>query len=198
MELTCPQLEIVRQWFAMRTFRLFSFSPSAFVLVLVMTFCIQAPHLKAQQAASSLISEDRLNRDVYRTVFRQATLYQKLADEAEASHNPKPYFRHILATRFALSDDDGASLNRLSISYEKEIDPIQKQVVEIIKRFHARFPSGIIGPGMDPDAPPELAALQKQEDAVTLRYRDLLRNSMREDAFQKFHAKVLETFGKPL
>jgi hypothetical protein len=182
----------------MRTFRLLSLSPSAFILVLAMMFCIQVPRLKGQQGGSSLISEDRLNRDVYRTLFRQATLYQNLADKAEASHNPKPYFRHILATRFALSDDDSASLNRLSISYAKEIDPIQKQVVEIIKRFHARFPSGIIGPGMDADAPPELAVLQEQEDAVTVRYRDLLRNSMREDAFQKFHAKVLEKFGKPL
>jgi hypothetical protein len=181
----------------MRTFRFF-IPPAAFICALVMTLCIETPHLKAQQIGNSVISEDRVNRDVYRTLFRQATRYQKLADEAEASHNLKPYFRHLLATRFALSDDDNESLNRLSIAYEKEIDPLQKQVVEIIKRFHTRFPSGVIGQGMDANAPPELAELQKQEDVVTFRYRDLLRSSMREDAFQKFHTKVLETFGKPL
>ncbi|HTC73991.1 MAG TPA: hypothetical protein VK684_00355 [Edaphobacter sp.] len=188
----------MRQWFAMRTFRFLRFSPAAFALMLVVTFCIKTPHLKAQQVSSSQISEDRLNRDVYRVLFRQAALYQKLADEAEVSDKPKPYLRHILAARFQLSDDDNTTLNRLSISYQKEIDPIQKQVVELVQRFRARFPSGIIGPGMDTTPPSELAVLERQEDAVTFRYRDLLRNSMREDAFQKFHAKILEQFGKRL
>jgi hypothetical protein len=180
----------------MRTFRSFSPFPVTFALVLVVTFSVGTPHLKAQQAASSLVSEDRLNRNVYRVLFRQAALYQKLADEAEASDKPKPYLRHILATRFELSDDDNATLNRLSISYQKETDPIQKQVVEVVQRFHARFPSGIIEPGMDDAPPSELAVLERQEDVVTFRYRDLLRNSMREEAFQKFHAKILEQFGK--
>jgi hypothetical protein len=49
---------------------------------------------------------------------------------------------------------------------------------------------------MDANPPSELAVLERQEDVVTFRYRDLLRNSMREEAFQKFHAKILEQFGK--
>jgi len=37
--------------------------------------------------------------------------------------------------------------------------------------------------------------LQQQEDTIALRYRDLLRTSMREEEFQKLRAKVRKTFG---
>jgi len=182
----------------MRAFRFSRLHLLVFALTSVVAFCIEAVPCKAQQPGGSLTSSDRVDRSAYRILFRQAVAYQKLADEAEAAHEPKPYFRHILATRFVLTDDDNESLNRLAIAYQEEIDPIQKQAVEAIRRFRARFPSGIIQRGMDADPPSELAVLERQEDAITLRYRDLLRNSMREDAFQKFHANVLALFGKPL
>jgi hypothetical protein len=55
-----------------------------------------------------------------------------------------------------------------------------------------------VRPGMDTSSPPELGSLQMQEDKVTLRYRDLLRNSMREDAYQSFHTRLLQEFGKTI
>ena len=182
----------------MRAFRFPGLSPSLFVLTVLMVPCAKTIPCRAQPPRSSLASSEKHDKTIYRTLFRQAITYQKLPDEAEAAPPPKPYLRRVLADRFELSDDDNESLNRLSIAYQAEIDPIQKQVLEVIKKFHARFPSGVIQPGMDADPPSELTTLERQEDAVTLRYRDLLRNSMREDAFQKFHANLLATFGKLL
>jgi hypothetical protein len=181
----------------MRAIRFLKPRPLVIALTFLMALCVDtAPCNAQQQQPNSPASSDRVDRDVYRTLFRQAIAYQKLADEAEASPAPKPFLRHLMALRFELSNDDAESLNRLSVAYQAEIDPIQKQVVEVIKRFHARFPSGVIQPGMDASPPTDLTALERQEDTVTLRYRDLLRNSMREDTFQKFHASLLETFGK--
>jgi hypothetical protein len=146
----------------------------------------------------SAVSPERVDRNAYRILFRQALEYKRLADKAGASEEPKPDFNHLLANRFGLNEDDNASLQRLSVAYQSEIDPIHKQIVEVIQRFHARFPDMTIRPGIDASAPPQLGSLQMEEDRVTLRYRDLLRNSMREDAYQAFHARLLQKFGKSL
>jgi hypothetical protein len=150
----------------------------------------------SQQASTSVVASDKANRNAYRALFVRAALYKKLSDEADAAHSPKPQLRRILPARFGLSDADGASLERLALAYQNEIAPIHQQIAAAISQFRARLASGI--PGTDTTPPPELAQLQQQADAVTLRYRDLLHNSMREEAFQKADAKILENFGKPL
>jgi len=152
----------------------------------------------AQQTSSSVGSSDHTDAIAYRTLFRRAVLYKKLADEADASHTPKPQLRRILATRYGLNDSDSATLLRLALAYQAEIAPIHQQITDAVRTFQARFPSGIIPRGADSSPPPELRKLQDQEDAVTLRYRDLLRTSMREEDFQKANAKIRENFGKPL
>ncbi len=152
--------------------------------------------LKAQQSNGAVASPERVDTNAFRTLFRQALAYKKLADDAEASPDSKLHFNQLLATRYRLNEDDNASLQRLAIAYQGEIDPIHKQVLEVIKKFHARIPDRVIQPGTDMSPPPELASLQQQEDAVTLRYRDLLRNSMREEVYQTFHARLLKDFGK--
>jgi len=97
-----------------------------------------------------------------------------------------------------LSDSDSATLLRLALAYQAEIAPIHQQVTAAISKFQARFPSRTFPSGADKSPPPELADLQKQDDAVTLRYRDLLRTSMREEDYQKVHAKILASFSQPL
>ena len=104
------------------------------------------------------------------------------------AQKPKPYLRRILANRYALSDDDSASLEKMAIAYQAAIKPVHEQMTAVVKQYRARFPFGVIPPGTDATPPPELAELQQQEDAVTLLYRDLLHNSMREENFQKLNS----------
>lgn len=167
----------------------------AFLLVVLSGFGNSAV---AQQASSSVASSDKADTNAYRILFRQAVLYKKLADQADTTSTPKPHLRRILAVRYGFSDPDSATLLRLALAYQAEIAPIHQQVTVAISKFHARFPSGTIPHGADTSPPPELGDLQKQEDAVTLRYRDLLRTSMREEDFQKVHAKILASFSQPL
>jgi hypothetical protein len=149
----------------------------------------------AQQASASIVSPDRANAQAYRTLFRRALNYNKLADEADLAHTPKPHLRHVLATRYALSDEDSASLQRIAIAYQTAIKPIHDRTVEVVKQYRARFPFGVIQAGMDATPPPDLSDLQQKDDAVTLLYRDLLRNSMREENFQKLNLRVTTDFG---
>ncbi len=151
-----------------------------------------------QQTSSNTVSSDQTDTTAYRTLFRRVILYKNLADQTEAAHSPKPHLRRILPERFALSDADSASLERLALAYQGEIGPIHQQAETVIKTFHARFPLGIIPHGVDHSPPPELKEIQQQEDAVALRYRDLLRNSMIEEDFQKLHTKVLQSFATPI
>jgi hypothetical protein len=154
----------------------------------------------SQQATTSPTppnKSDKQDINAYRTVFRQAALYKKLADQADTTQAPKPQLRRILAARYGFNDADSATLLRLALGYQAEIAPLHQQALTAIKKDQARFPSGTIPRGADTTPPPELRALQTQEDAVTLRYRDLLRTSMREEDYQKIHAKIVANFNKP-
>ncbi len=148
-----------------------------------------------QPSSNIAATQGKTDKIAYRILFQRTLLYKKLADEAESAHQPKPHLRHVLAHRYGLSDDDSASLERIAIAYQAAIKPVHDQIVAVAKQYRARFPFGVIPPGADATPPPELAQLQLQEDAVTLLYRDLLRNSMREENFQKLNQRVATDFG---
>jgi hypothetical protein len=151
----------------------------------------------AQQPTTSVVSSDKADMKAYRTLFRQAALYKTLADKAETTPTPKPELRRILAARYGFNDNDNATLQRLALAYQAEAAVIHQQVLAVFKKDQVRFPLGKIPQGADTSPSPELKDLQTQEDALTLRYRDLLRTSMREEDFQKAHAKIIENFNEP-
>lgn len=181
----------------MRVSRLLS-RPLAFGCALLIGISVVGSSLNAQQTSTSVQPLDPVDITAYRILFRRAVLYKNLADQADAAHSPKPYLRRILANRFALNDFDSSTLERLSLAYQREIDPLHDQALAVMRQFHARFPLAIVGPGVDASPPPELSLLQNQQDLVVLRYRDLLRSSMREEDFQKLHARIQADFGRPL
>ncbi|HTC75773.1 MAG TPA: hypothetical protein VK684_09370 [Edaphobacter sp.] len=150
-----------------------------------------------QQASTSVASSDQADTTAYRILFRQANLYKKLADQADATSTPKPQLRRILAARYGFSNSDIATLTRLALAYQSEVAVIRQQVLTIFRNDQVRFPFGTIPKGADTSPPPELKDLQNQEDALTLHYRNLLRTSMREEDFQKTHAKIIASFNQP-
>jgi hypothetical protein len=151
----------------------------------------------SQPTGSTAASPDKADMKAYRTLFRQAILYKKLADDADKSPKPKPELRRILASRYGFNDNDNATLQRLALAYQAEVAVIHQQVLTVFKKDQVRFPSGTIPKGADTSPSPELKDLQTQEDALTLHYRDLLRTSMREEDFQKTHTKIVANFNEP-
>lgn len=146
-------------------------------------------------AQSGPIPSDATDPMTFRTLFNRDLLLNDLADEADTAGTAKPYLRKQLANRFSLSDTDCATLHRLAVQYKSESDPLRARVNVVLQSLNSRFPNSVIPPGADTSPPPELHQLQLQEDALTLRYRDLLHNAMREADFQLLQTKARATFG---
>jgi hypothetical protein len=135
---------------------------------------------------------------IYRLLFRQSLTYKRLADEADAAGAPKPHFRRILANRLQLSEADAASLLRLSLAYQAELDPIQNKIDALKAAFLAKYSLGVKAPWQDARPPEELGDLLNQGNAIALRYRDLLQNDLTPNGFQNLVTRVHVTFGQTL
>ena len=167
-------------------------SVSAFCLLIPVPIFFGAVQVRAQTPPATITFRDEIN--AFRSLFNRDLAYANLADQAQAAHQPKPHLRRILANRFSFSPEDAASLDRLSIEYGKELASLHATALPIFRAFYARFPGGVIRPGTDKNFPSELTQLQLQDDALVLRYRDLLRNSMREADFQETHDLIMADF----
>lgn len=148
----------------------------------------------AQQLNQSTPGLNKLEAIPYRAIFRRVLTYQKKADAEELVGGGKSHYRSIVARRLELSDFDDASLRRISLDYEKQSAPLQKQISDQIKQFRAKSVEGVRS-GMDMSPPPALAELEIQEDAVVLLHRDLLRNAMRPDDYKRMQENVNRLFG---
>lgn len=163
--------------------------PSSMFLAFIFGTCI------ASTGQSGLDSADATDAATFRILFNRDLLLNQLADEADTAGTPKPHFRKKLGNRFALADADRASLHRLALRFKEESDPLHAKVLISIASLNSRFPNGVIPHGVDASPPPELHLLELQEDALALRYRDLLHNAMLEADFQLLQTKVRATFG---
>lgn len=170
--------------------------PAILCGVLILHVVLASAHCQTT-SSDQTPSPDQLDKNAFRTLFIQDAVYRKLADDADLASSPKPFLRRVLATKFGLSGQDSASLDRLSLAYQAEVAPIRAQILGSIQKFHSKFPNSQIPRGADISPPPELQGLQQQLEAVTLRYRDMLRNSMQEQEFQRVQASVRDSFGNP-
>jgi hypothetical protein len=173
---------------------------SSFTLAVASVILCSCLSSQAQKQApfSAAVTSERVREaqeaHIYRLLFRQSITYNRLADEADAAGDPKPYFRRLMPNRFKLDDYDSASLLRLSLAYQVEIAPVRKQIDAAKDAFLAKFPFGFRYPGMDMTQPAEIGELQDRENAITIRYRDLLRNELSSEVFQKVDKVMHETY----
>jgi hypothetical protein len=114
---------------------------------------------------------------VYRALFRRTAHYKKLSDEAADQGVDKSHLRRILSEDLELDSATASRVEILAIDCQEEIAPIHDRVLAVIKEFRSKISRGEIKVA-DASAPPELAALQAEEDAVVIRHRDLLKNEM--------------------
>ena len=92
--------------------------------------------------------------------------------------------RRILSADLELDEATASRVEILAIDCEEEIAPIHARVLAVIKEFRSKISRGEIKLA-DATAPPELATLQAEEDAVVIRHRDLLKNEMPPADFSK-------------
>jgi len=93
-----------------------------------------------------------------------------------------------------LTDGAYAQLVQLAVEHQQEAAVIEQQAKVIIDNVHAQYPRRL-PPGMAPPPPPqELLDLDKQRDALSLRYRDKLRTLIGDEAYNRFKLCIDEEF----
>jgi hypothetical protein len=150
----------------------------------------------AQDPNSDVAATNKTDAVAYRFLFRQVVAYKKLSDDGKAMHQDRSYMMRTLARRLSIGKEDLDNLERIATSCVAEIVPIQTKIANAVSDFHAEY-SQMRLTGLKAASPPStLSDLQAQEDAIVLRYRDSLRNSMNEAKFQKAQQKIRMTFGR--
>ncbi len=167
----------------MRRFNLNRLASTVSICVLAGMLLVLASRGEAQSAISTPQAADTADAKAFRSLFRQTASYKALVEAAESGAISKPKLSHLTSDRFHLSDSNAAILENLAVAYQNEVLPLHQQALDYIEKFHARFPGGVIPKGADASPPTELAILQQQETALTLHYRDLLRESMPKGDF---------------
>ena len=118
-----------------------------------------------------------------------------MAREADEAGTPKPHLRRNLQTRFQLSDDDNASLLRYAQAWSLAATPLIQQQDQLRQQFRDTYPGGAIPRGVRLSLPAGLQIVHSETRALTLHYRDLLRNAMRPTAYDDLESQIQKSFG---
>jgi len=168
-----------------------------FVFVLLAPFTAQTtPPLLAQTASgtSSQVTADELDARLFSVLFRRVNLYEKAAKAASSPDKPEARLNTVMPRTLNLTPGEADSLRRISLQWEQDRTPIHDQVRQVILKHHEAVTNNGSIPPIDTTLPGSLRALQGQIDAVTLHYRDLLRNEMPENDFQKLEVNLQTLF----
>lgn len=85
-----------------------------------------------------------------------------------------------------LSDEQAAALKKIAIDCQREIEQQDTKARKVINAFRDKLAKIKPKPGTSlPPPPAELAAMQKERNAIILRARDRLRVALGEEKFQR-------------
>ncbi len=164
------------------------------LLTLLFVFCTVKPISAQQAATSSAPSADQTDARVFATFFRRENNYLRMAKAAPSPDKPEAHLNRVIPQQFQIDAIDSSSLEQVAANWERDTEVLRSQFLKVIAQFHGSFPNGRLKPGVDPTPPSALTDLRAQMDAVTLQYRDKLRNSMREPDFQRLRSNIWKAF----
>jgi hypothetical protein len=151
------------------------------------------PAPQAQQAPASPQDQDVPVHVVYDQMFRHIKELNKKADDEARQGKDGEHFRTLYKRLARLDDHQSQVLDKISRDVDREIEPLNKKAVEIIRSIREQHPNGKLAQGELPPAPPaELRVLSDQRREVILRAREELHASIGDEAFQRFDDFVKE------
>ena len=128
---------------------------------------------------------------VYSALFHHVVAVKEQAEAEERQGKDASSLRSLFREKADLSEVQAHLLNAIATDCVREVAVQDSRAQEIINAFRLRFPPGKLPPGVKlPPAPPELAQMQEERDAMILRARERLRLSLGEDEFQRFEGLV--------
>ncbi len=135
----------------------------------------------------------------YRHLFRYVTAIRKKADEAEGHGKDATSYRTHFKRRANLGDYHARVLDEVAVQYVGEVQAVDARARALVEAYRAQYPGGKVPHGEKPAPPPaELKQLREQRDAITLRYRDNLRNAFGDGEFDRFHNEFVKRHVAPL
>ncbi|HWZ53063.1 MAG TPA: hypothetical protein VNW54_16530 [Granulicella sp.] len=165
------------------------------IFALQFVFCMVRPTAAQQEtAALTPLNIDKADAKAFAIFFRRENSYLRIARSAASPDKPDANLAYVIPKQFQLDAADLASVEQVASDWERDTKILRSEFVNVVAQFHSSFPNGRLRPGVDTIPPPDLADLRAEMDAVTLKYRDELRNAMRESDFQRLQMNVLKAF----
>ncbi len=138
---------------------------------------------------------------LYRTLFHTVFLLNEEAEAAERAGRTEvaQALRRAFRQEAGLGAEESAVLDRLAAECEAAVRAVDARAREILAARRANYPDGKLRAGQQPLPPsPELFALQREREAVVLRYRDRLREAFGLRGWEEFEQRVLLPFAAGL
>ena len=124
-------------------------------------------------------------------LFKKADTLEKAARKAEAENRNAVEYREFFKGKLDLTETQNKALTEIAATCVMEIEALDKQAQEIIKKGHEELKKNPPRPGDAPPAPPaELAQLQNRRENTIIQFRDLLKKSLGDDKFAETDAYV--------
>lgn len=151
------------------------------------------PAAQTDQASAPAPDQEVPIHVVYDQMFRHIKELNKKADEEARQGKNGEHFRTLYKRLARLEDPQSQVLDRIARDVDREIEPLNKKAIEIIRSVRVRHPDGKLAQGeMPPEPPAELRVLADQRRQVILQAREELRASIGDEAFQRFDEFVKE------
>jgi hypothetical protein len=131
---------------------------------------------------------------LYDNLFRMLHNLKKKAESPETSKEKSDGLTNYFRLRANLSDEENQALKKAALEFIQEVTPIDAQAGTIAAKARQTNPKGIVSPAAEQTTLAELANLQEQRNALALRYRDRLKESLGADEFAKFDKFVQGDF----
>lgn len=146
------------------------------------------PGRPAQEPAAQEQSPEVPDEVSYHQLFGQMAVFKKKAKELERQGKDGSTLKTYFKRKAELDDADARVLDDIAAQCDVELQRQDAKARAVIDAFKAQYPGGRVPHGEQPKPPPaELRAMSEERDAIVLRYRDLLRASLGEEAFARFH-----------
>ena len=145
---------------------------------------------RSDRKASGFVHEPQLYRTLFHTIF----LLNEQAEEAERAGRTDvaQALRRAFKQEAGLEVEQGVVLDRLAAECEQAVRAVDARARAILAARRANYPDGKLRAGQQPLPPSaELFALQREREAVVLRYRDRLQEAFGPRAWEEFDRRVL-------
>lgn len=161
--------------------------------LLLLAFAIAAP---SRAAAGAPAADDLPEHVLYGQMFRHVVALEQQAEALEKRGEDGGKLRLRYQQSAELSDRQDETLKAIARDCVARVAEQDRKAVAIIQAARARIPDGILAAGQAPPvAPPELAELQKERNALILEFRDQLRYAFGEEEFQRLDTFARQSIG---